>query len=263
MNIMPPKKDILIVRKFKLMLLQLQEYSVFTIENIRSIGSIWRYRRDTLEQMYVIGAQAFLIVFLAGLFMGVIMSIEAGHRLETFGAKLLVGRTTALALIRELGPVITGLMLAARTGAKNASELGSMQVSEQIDALRAFGTNPIEKLAVPRLIAALIMFLPLTLVADLVGLVGGMFVSDLWLHVDKAFYWHSAVYDLKVKDLLVGFSKPVVFGFFISTISCYYGLGTTGGTVGVGRAAVNAVVVSSVVVLFNDFIFTKVIWSIL
>jgi phospholipid/cholesterol/gamma-HCH transport system permease protein len=248
---------------FKRSIQRLQEYSIFTYENVRSLGSVWRYRRDTMEQMYLIGAQSFLIVFLAGLFMGVIMAIEGGHRLETFGAKLLVGRTTSLALIRELGPVITGLMLAARTGAKNASELGSMQVSEQIDALRAFGTNPIEKLAVPRLVAALVMFLPLTVIADLVGLIGGMFVSDWWLNVDKSFYWHSAVYDLKVKDLIVGFAKPVVFSFFISTISCYYGLATTGGTIGVGRAAVNAVVVGSVVILFNDFIFTKVIWSIL
>jgi phospholipid/cholesterol/gamma-HCH transport system permease protein len=260
---MAGRRDILPVRSFKRWLLRLQEYSVFTFENVRSVPAVWRYRRDTLDQMYIIGSQAFLIVFLAGLFMGVIMSIEAGHRLETFGAKLLVGRTTSLALFRELGPVITGLMLAARTGAKNASELGSMQVSEQIDALRAFGTNPIEKLAVPRLVAAMVMFLPLTLVADLVGLLGGMFVSDLWLNVDKSFYWRSAVFDLKLKDLFVGFAKPVIFSFFISTISCFYGLSTTGGTVGVGRAAVNAVVVSSLVVLFNDFIFTKVVWSIL
>jgi phospholipid/cholesterol/gamma-HCH transport system permease protein len=213
--------------------------------------------------MYLIGAQSFVIVFLAGLFMGIIMAIEGGHRLETFGAKMLVGRTTSLALFRELGPVITGLMLAARTGAKNASELGSMQVSEQIDALRAFGTNPVEKLAVPRLVASLVMFLPLTLVADLVGLVGGMLVSDLWLNVDMSYFWQSAITDLKVKDLVVGFAKPVVFSFFISTISCYYGLNTTGGTQGVGRSAVNAVVVSSVVVLFNDFIFTKVVWAVL
>jgi phospholipid/cholesterol/gamma-HCH transport system permease protein len=251
------------VRAFKRKLLALQGYSIFVYENVRALPSAWRYRRDTLEQMYIIGAQAFMIAFLSGLFMGVIMAIEAGHRLETFGAKLLVGRTTALALVRELGPVITGLMMAARTGAKNASELGSMQVSEQIDALRAFGTNPIEKLAVPRLVAALVMFMPLTLVADLVGLVGGMFVSDVWLHVDKGYYWHSAVHDLKMKDIIVGFGKPVVFSFFISTISCYYGLTTTGGTVGVGRSAVNAVVVASTAVLFNDFIFTKVIWTIL
>ncbi len=258
-----PVNDSLPIRALKRRLHAIQEYSLFVYENVRALPSAWRYRKDTLEQMYIIGAQAFMIAFLSGLFMGIIMAIEAGHRLETFGAKLLVGRTTSLALVRELGPVITGLMLAARTGAKNASELGSMQVSEQIDALRAFGTNPIEKLAVPRLVAAVIMFLPLTLVADLVGLIGGMFVSDIWLHVDKAFYWQSAVYDLKIKDLVVGFGKPVVFSFFISTISCYYGLATTGGTVGVGRAAVNAVVVASTVVLFNDFIFTKVIWTIL
>lgn len=257
------KKEFLLIRSFKTFLLELQEFSLFLVENFRGLPSAYRYRRDVMEQMYLIGAQAFFIVFLAGLFMGIIMAIETGHRLETFGAKLLVGRTTSLALVRELGPVITGLMMAARTGAKNASELGSMQVSEQIDALRAFGTNPIEKLAVPRLIAAMVMFLPLTIIADFVGLLGGMFVSHVWLNVDSSFFWRSAIYDLKVKDLFVGFAKPVIFGFFISTVSCYYGMNTTGGTVGVGRAAVNAVVVSSVLVLFNDFIFTKVVWSIL
>ena len=251
------------IHSFKLFLLRLQEYALFTFETLRALRSVIRYKKDTIEQMYLIGAQAFPIVFTSGLFIGIIMAIEAGNRLETFGAKLLVGRTTSLAIVRELGPVITGLMMSARTGAKNASELGSMQVSEQIDALRAFGTNPIEKLAVPRLVAALVMFMPLTLVADLIGLIGGMIVSDIWLHVDRGFFWHSAIYDLKMKDIIVGCTKPVVFSFFISTISCFYGLKTTGGTVGVGRAAVNAVVVSSVVVLFNDYIFTKVIWAIL
>jgi phospholipid/cholesterol/gamma-HCH transport system permease protein len=254
---------IALTRILKRWILRLQEYSLFVYENVRSLGCVWRYRKDTIEQMYLIGAQSFIIVFLAGLFMGIIMSIESGHRLETFGAKMLVGRTTSLALIRELGPVITGLLMAARTGAKNASELGSMQVSEQIDALRAFGTNPIEKLAVPRLVASMVMFLPLTLVADLVGLLGGMYVSHIWLSVDMGYFWQSAIYDLMMKDLFVGFAKPLIFAFFISTISCYYGLKTTGGTVGVGRAAVNAVVVSSTVVLFNDFIFTKVVWAVL
>jgi phospholipid/cholesterol/gamma-HCH transport system permease protein len=249
------------VRALKHWLLKLQEYSIFVFENLRALPAAWRYRKDTMEQMYLIGAQSFPIAFLSGLFMGVIMAIETGHRLETFGAKLLVGRTTSLAMFRELGPVITGLLMAARNGAKNASELGSMQVSEQIDALRAFGTNPIEKLAVPRLVASMVMFLPLTLIADLVGLVGAMYVSEIWLNVDKGFFWQSAIMDLSMKDLFVGFGKPVVFSFFISTISCYYGLATTGGTLGVGRAAVNAVVVASVVVLFNDFIFTKVVWT--
>jgi phospholipid/cholesterol/gamma-HCH transport system permease protein len=251
------------IEGFKRFLYSLQEHSKFIVENLIALPSVYRYRRDLLEQMYLIGAQALIISTLSGLFMGIIMAIESGHRLETFGAKLLVGRTTALALIRELGPVITGLMMAARTGAKNASELGSMEVSGQIDALRAFGTNPIEKLAVPRLVAALLMFLPLTAVADLVGLYGGMVVSDLWLHVDQSYFYRSAIEGIQIKDLIVGFGKPIVFAFFISTISCYYGLSTKGGTVGVGRAAVNAVVVASSVVLFCDFIFTKVIWAVL
>ncbi len=257
------KRDIAPVAVFKRKLKQLQDYSIFVYDTIIALPAAWRYRKDTMEQMYLIGAQAFMIAFLAGLFMGIIMAIEAGHRLETFGAKLLVGRTTSLAMFRELGPVITGLLMAARSGAKNASELGSMQVSEQIDAMRAFGTNPIEKLVVPRLVASLVMFLPLTLIADLVGLLGAMYVSDIWLNVDKSFFWQSAIKDLNMKDIFVGFGKPVVFSFFISTISSFYGLTTTGGTIGVGRAAVNAVVIASVVVLFNDFIFTKVVWTVI
>src|SRR5260221_11271365 len=186
-------RDVSPLRVLKRRLYKLQGYSIFVYENVRALPSMWRYRRDTLEQMYIIGAQAFLIAFLSGLFMGIIMSIEGGHRLETFGAKLLVGRTTSLALIRELGPVITGLMLAARTGAKNASEPGSMQVSEQIDALRAFGTNPVGKLALPRLVSAMIMFLHSTAFADLVGILGGMFVSDLWLHAARSFSCYSRI----------------------------------------------------------------------
>lgn len=257
------KKDNAIVRTFKEGMFVLGEQFKFIVETLRALPSAYRYRRDLMEQMYLIGAQSVIITSLAGLFMGIIFAIETGHRLETFGAKLLVGRTTSLALIRELGPVVSGLMLAARTGAKNASELGSMSVSGQIDALRAFGTNPLEKLAVPRLLAAMIMFLPLTVLADFIGLYGGMVVSDQWLHINQTFFWHSAISGLKLKDLFIGFVKPVVFGFFISMISCYYGLATTGGTVGVGRAAVNAVVVASTMVLFNDFILTKVVWAIL
>jgi phospholipid/cholesterol/gamma-HCH transport system permease protein len=258
-----PKRDNAVIRTFKELVFVLGEQFKFVVETMRGLPSAYRYRRDLMEQMYLIGAQSVIITSLAGLFMGIIFSIEAGHRLETFGAKMLIGRTTSLGLIRELGPVVCGLMLAARTGAKNASELGSMTVSGQIDALRAFGTNPIEKLVVPRLLAAMIMFLPLTVFADFVGLYGGMLVSDQWLHVNQPYFWQSAIGGLKIKDLFIGFIKPVVFGFSISEISCYYGLATTGGTVGVGRAAVNAVVVAATMVLFTDFILTKVVWAVM
>ncbi len=249
--------------RIKFLLLEMQEFFFFTVNSTLALRACVRYRRDSEEQMYLIGVQALFIVLLSGLFIGFIMAIEGGHRLETFGAKLLIGRTVTLAVVRELGPVITGLMMAARTGAKNAAELGAMQVSEQIDALKAFGTDPIQKLVAPRVIATLVMLLPLTVLADAIGILGGMFVSNVWLHVDPSFYWISAVNGLKMKDLIVGFSKPFVFGFLISTISCYYGLTTTGGTVGVGRSAINAVVVSSVMILFSDFVFTKVVWELL
>ncbi|MFA5403769.1 MAG: ABC transporter permease, partial [Ignavibacteria bacterium] len=188
---------------------------------------------------------------------------EVGYRFEMFGAKTLVGRTVSLGMIRELGPVITGILLAARTGSKNTSEIGSMVLSEQVDALRAFGTNPIEKLVLPRTVASLIMFLPLTLIADFTGIVGGMMVSSMSLSLDTSLFWKAAIYGLQMKDLFVGFTKPIVFGFFIATVSCFYGMKTSCGTTGLGRAVINSVVVSSMLVLILDFIFTKVVWEIM
>jgi phospholipid/cholesterol/gamma-HCH transport system permease protein len=249
------------VETLKISLSKLQDYTILIIDLFKGLSSNFKYMQESLKEMYWIGARAFRLVFLGGLFVGIILAIETGHQLDLFGAKTLVGRTVALGMVRELGPVITGLLLAARTGAKNASEIGAMQLSEQIDALRAFGTSPIQKLVVPRTIAALVMFLPLTLIADIVGIAGGMIVTKMSLGVDTSFFWHSAINSLKLKDIVVGFTKPVFFGFFISTISCYYGFSTTGGTTGLGRNTINAVVISSVVVLVIDFIFTKVIWE--
>ncbi len=249
--------------RIKEKLFKVQSYFFLCVDTILALPSAYRYRRDTLDQMYVNGVQAATITVMAGLFIGLIMAIETGHRFESFGAKLLVGRTVTLAVVRTLGPVITGLMLAARNGSKNAAELGSMQVSEQIDALRAFGTDPIAKLVVPRVVSSLVMFLPLTLLADAVAIIAGMWVSVIWLHVDPVFYWSSAINGLRMQDLIVGFTKPFTYAFVISTISCYYGLTTTGGTAGVGRSAINAVVMSSILVLLVDFIFTKVIWEII
>jgi phospholipid/cholesterol/gamma-HCH transport system permease protein len=250
------------MRRFKRFLYTLQEYSLLVGGVFRNAESV-RYIKETLEEMYLIGAQSVPLVFLGGLFIGIILALEVGHRFESFGAKTMVGRTVSLGMIRELGPVVSGLLLAARVGAKNASELGAMKLSEQIDALRAFGSNPVTTLVVPRTIAALLIFLPLALIADMSGILGGMTVADLSLHIDRAFFWNAEVYGLQMKDLIVGFAKPVVFGFFIATISCFCGLSTSGGTAGLGRSTIDAVVTSSLVVLFLDFIFTKVVWEIL
>jgi phospholipid/cholesterol/gamma-HCH transport system permease protein len=241
----------------------LQDFTLLVRDVFRSFRVIHRYLRESIEEMYLVGAQSFPLVAIGGLFMGIILSLEVGHRFEAFGAKTLVGRSVALGMIRELGPVVSGLLLAARVGAKNASELGSMKLSEQIDALRAFGSNPIHTLVLPRTVACLIMFLPLVLIADASGLFGGLIVAQSSLNIDPSFFWKTAIDGLQMKDLFVGCVKPIIFGFFIATISCYYGLNTSGGTTGLGRSTIDAVVSSSLVVLLLDFIFTKVVWEIM
>lgn len=241
----------------------LQEYFFMVINIFKNISSIKKNRLVIQSEMYLIGAKAVLLVLIGGLFSGVILAIETGHNLEKFGATLMVSRTVSYGMIRELGPVITGLLLAARTGAKNTSEIGAMQLSEQLDALNAFGLNPIEKLVVPRVMAALIMFLPLTLIADIAGVIGGMFIANANFHIDLAYFWNTALHILEFKDVFVGTIKPIFFAFFISSIGCFYGMTTRGNTTNLGKNAINSVVTSSIVVILLDFIFTKVVWELM
>lgn len=242
---------------------ELQGFTFLIRDIFVNIGSVKDNWQETIQEMYLIGAKAFPIIFLGGLFTGIILAIETGHQLKLFGATSLISRTMSLGMVRELGPIITGLLLAARTGAKNASELGAMQLSDQIDALKAFGANPIQKLVIPRTVAALLIFLPLTLIADITGILGGMLVANQTFHVDFSSFWNTAIGALKMKDLFVGFLKPFFFAFFISTISCYLGLTTKGGTSGLGKNTINAVVSTSVIVLIIDFILTKIVWEVL
>lgn len=246
---------------FKNLLFGLQEYALMVKSTFLGTFRCFKYKEDTMYEMYSIGVKSLWLVATGGFFIGVILALEVGHHLEVFGATTLIGRTVSLGLIRESGPIITGLLFAARTGAKNASEIGAMQLSEQIDALRAFGTSPVDKLVVPRTVAAVVMFLPLTLLADAFGLFGGMLISQFTFHVDSSFYWNSVVDALRMKDLFFGFTKPLFFAFFIASISCYFGLSTRGGTAGLGKNTINAVVTSSVMVIVLDFIYTKIIWS--
>ncbi|MEJ5350865.1 MAG: ABC transporter permease [Melioribacteraceae bacterium] len=241
----------------------LQDFTFLTIDIFKNISTVKKNYKDTIREMYVIGSQAFLLAMLGGLFAGVILAIEAGHSLDKFGAVLLVGRTVSYGMIRELGPVVTGLLLAARTSAKNTSEIGAMQLSEQIDALKAFGISPVEKIVVPRVVAALVMFLPLTLVADITGVVFGMLVTKMTFNVDIVYFWTTAIKVLEFKDIFVGTVKPIFFAFFIASVSCYYGLKTKGGTTDLGINSISAVVVTTTLVLLIDFIFTKVVWEIM
>ena len=241
----------------------LQEFTLLTIDIFKNISTVKKNYKDAIREMYVIGSQAFLLATLGGLFAGVILAIESGHSLEKFGAVLLVSRTVSYGMIRELGPVVTGLLLAARTSAKNTSEIGAMQLSEQIDALKAFGISPVEKLVVPRIVAALVMFLPLTLVADITGIVFGMLVTKMTFNVDIVYFWTTAIKVLEFKDIFVGTVKPIFFAFFIASVSCYYGLKTKGGTTDLGKNSISAVVITTMLVLLIDFIFTKVVWEVM
>jgi phospholipid/cholesterol/gamma-HCH transport system permease protein len=164
-------------------------------------------------------------------------------------------------MVRELGPVLTSLMVAGRNSSGMASELGSMKVTEQIDAMRALGTDPYKKLVTPRVISTVFMMFFLTILSDLVGLAGGYLISYLMLGLDTVQYWNTAYQSLTYNDVITGLIKPLFFGFIIATVGCYYGLSTKGGTQGVGRSTTQAVVASSVLILAVDVVLTQLMLS--
>lgn len=237
----------------------MQEFFWFSLRTFRSLNQSRRYRKEIWNQMYISGTESIPIVFVSSLAIGCLLTVEVGNQLEGFGAKLLTGRTTALSVIREMGPIVTGLMLSARVGARNGAELGAMQISEQIDALRAFGTDPIARLVMPRLVAALVMFFPLVALSDFVGLVGGGLVAQAYHHIDPGFYWNSALNLLIVKDFVVGAVKPFAFAVIITLVSCFNGFSAQGGTAGVGRSTIKGIVVSSGLVLVANFYISKLV----
>ena len=215
------------------------------------------YFRDVIEQIDVIGLGSLTVVLLTGFFTGAVLALQSGMTLDQFGARPFVGRLISASMIKELGPVLTALMLSGRVGSGIAAELGSMMVTEQISALRALGTDPIRKLVVPRVLAGFIMCPILTVISDTVGLLGGWLVALTQLRVASGIYWSSVTQGLYIQDVWMGIIKPFFLGFVIVTIGCHVGMRTSGGTQGVGRATTNAVVAGSVAVLVVDFFVTK------
>ena len=236
---------------------EIQEVTLLSYRAVTSLGRKPRYFDDILRQMDVIGTGSILIIMLTGYFTGGVLSLQSAKSLKSFGAINLTGQLVSLSLIRELGPVVTGLMLAGRVGSGIASQLGSMVVTHQVDAMRALGTDPIKKLVAPRLIATTMMVPLLTVVADLFGLIGGWLVSLYTLHLNTSLYWSIALRSLTYNDALEGLLKPLAFGFIIGIIGCYHGLYTVGGTRGVGRSTTRAVVISSVLVIITDFFISR------
>jgi phospholipid/cholesterol/gamma-HCH transport system permease protein len=243
--------------------LEVQEYSRFTWAAIKGVFSRPFYFRDVIEQFEAVGIGSLTVVLLTGFFTGAALALNAGMTLDQFGARSLVGRLVSASMIKELGPVLTGLMLAGRVGSGIAAELGSMVVTEQINALRALGTDPIRKLVVPRLLAGFLMAPLLTIVSDASGLIGGWVIAVFNLHVASGVYWQSVTDALYLGDAWMGLIKPFFLGFVISSIGCVVGLRTSGGTQGVGRATTNAVVIASVAVIAVDFFVTPLLISLL
>jgi phospholipid/cholesterol/gamma-HCH transport system permease protein len=221
------------------------------------------YRYDVVEQFDVIGVGSLTVVLLTGFFTGAALALQSGLTLDQFGARPVVGRLVSASMIKELGPVLTALMLSGRIGSGIAAELGSMVVTDQINALRALGTDPVRKLVVPRMLAGFLMAPVLTVVSDFVGIFGGWIVARFQLQVATGLYWSSITQALYVQDVWMGLIKPFVLGFVIVTIACHVGLRTSGGTEGVGKATTVAVVAGSVAVIAADFFVTKVLIAVM
>jgi phospholipid/cholesterol/gamma-HCH transport system permease protein len=234
-----------------------QEYSVLCGAALVDLFTPPLYWSDIFTQMDSIGVGSMPIILLTGFFTGCVLALQSVTALKQFGAVSMTGTLVALSMVKELGPVLTGLMVSGRNAAGMASALGSMKVTEQLDAMRALGTDPIRKLVAPRLAATVFMLFFLTIIADAVGIAGGALVATNLLGLNATMYLHTSYQSLKYGDVVQGLVKPIFSGFIIATVGCYFGMKTTGGTQGVGRATTQAVVVSSVFIIIVDFLVSR------
>jgi phospholipid/cholesterol/gamma-HCH transport system permease protein len=248
--------------------LQTQEYVTLLVDTLRATFSRPFYVRDLLQQMDTIGVGSLGIVILTGLFTGMVLALQSAVEMEQFGATMYIGRLVGASAIRELGPVLTALMVTGRAGSGMAAQIGAMKVTEQIDALDTMGVDPIRKLVVPRVVAAVLVFPMLTVVTDVLAILGGMLIAVVKLDLTATLYLRSAwetlaqtgfIFRYVPIDVFGGMLKPLVFGAIMSMTACYYGLRTTGGTEGVGSSATRAVVTSSVLILAADYFVTQLV----
>jgi phospholipid/cholesterol/gamma-HCH transport system permease protein len=252
--------------------LSLQEYFVLAWNALRFIFARPFYGQDIIQQMDEIGVKSLGIVLLTGTFTGMVLALQSSVQLRTFGATMYIGRLVTGSMIRELGPVLAGLMVAGRVGSGIAAQLGSMKVTEQIDALNTLGTDPIKKLVTPRVLASLVMVPALTVINDLVGIIGGNIIARFMVGLPTSLYWRTVweqimsggfVFGVVPNDFVQGLIKPLVFGAIISITGCFFGLRTTGGTEGVGHATTKSVVTSSILILIVDYFLTQLLLSVL
>ena len=242
--------------------LAVQEFFLLTGRALRNIFRAPHYGDDIALQMDNIGVGSLPVVVLTGFFSGAVMTLQMSRALSDYGQVGRTGNVVSITLARELGPVLTSIMVAGRNSSGIASELGSMKVTEQIDAMRALGTDPVQKLVTPRLIATCTMLPLLVVIADFVGMFGGFLIADWFLNLTPRQYWSSVWRALDWKDVIQGLLKPLIFAVVVSMIGCFYGLRTTGGTQGVGRATTQAVVAAIVLIFILDLLVTKIfVWQ--
>ena len=235
----------------------IQDYSLLAGRAVTNLFTKPIYWSDIFTQMDSIGVGSMPIVVLTGFFTGCVLSLQSVTALQEFGAVSKTGSLVSLSMVKELGPVLTGLMVSGRNASGMASELGSMKVTEQIDAMRALGTDPTRKLVTPRLIATVFMLFFLTIISDAVGIAGGALVSVFLLGLNGTSYLTNSYHGLVYGDVVQGLTKPLFSGFIIATVGCYFGMNTTGGTQGVGRATTQAVVFSSTFIIVVDFLVSR------
>ena len=255
-------------RLFQSALLSLQEVLLLAWHTVRSLPGGRGAGARLIAQLDAVGVRSVPIVMLTGLFTGMVLALQASVQLKQFGATIFVGRFVAASMLRELGPVLSGIMVAGRVGAGIAAELSSMKVTEQLDALETMGAEPIRVLVLPRVIAAAIAVPVLALIADIAGLVGASLVSAMYLGVPISAFFQAAidqvvidgfVFGMIPSDLVQGILKPLAFGLILSLLACHHGLRATGGTAGVGVATTRAVVSASITILIADYFLTQLL----
>ena len=241
----------------KNLVLTVQDYSLFAWRAVTNLFRPPIYWPEFLVQSDIIGFGSQPIVVLSGLSTGGVLALQSAATLSSFGATAITGQFVSLTMIRELGPVLTGVMVSGRNASSMASELGSMVVTEQIDAMRALGVDPVRKLVTPRIFSTIVMLFFLTIVAAACGIAGGGLVTVLMNHQNGTQYLNMAWEHLRLPDIVQGLVKPLFFGYILSSVGCFYGMRTTGGTQGVGRSTIQAVVTASVLIIFVDFLITQ------
>ncbi len=248
---------------FRLLISELQSFYFLSINAILGLFRRSLNWRDVLEQMDYAGAGSFFIIFLVSLFIGMALSLQISTELTPLGLKMYTAKIVGISIIREIGPVAIALSYAGRVGSGMTSELGSMVLGHQVDALRVYGTDPVVKLVTPRVVSSVVMLPVLTVIGDAVALGGGYYIEVAVTHQSGAFYWSQIGDELTYQNILSGLAKPFIFGYLIACISCAVGLSTSGGARGLRQSTTTAVVLSTIMIIVFDFLLTQVLFFVL